>query len=74
MLDSVPAIRRSFPAGNSATRGLVRGPEALRHCLATVLPIACFRRYMPRLGKMLTTNVTSVNRGTTNGVGGPKNG
>ena len=31
-----------FPAGNPATRCLLHGPEALRHCLATVLPIAAF--------------------------------
>jgi hypothetical protein len=31
-----------FSAGNPATRCLLLGPEALRHCLATVLPIAVF--------------------------------
>jgi hypothetical protein len=50
-----------FPAGNPATLLLVHGPEALRHCLATVLPIAVFRRYVPRLVRIVIAITNEVN-------------
>src|SRR5438034_8641515 len=62
------------PAGNPATRCLVHGPEALRHCLATVLPIAVFRRYMPRLVTIVDYKRGRVNRDTTNGPVRPTSG
>ena len=51
-----------FPAGNPATPLLLHGPEALRHCLATVLPIAVFRRNMPRLVRMVVAIAIEVNK------------
>ena len=51
-----------FPAGNPATLLLVHGPEALRHCLATVLPIAAFRRNVPRLVRIVIAIAIAVNR------------
>src|SRR6266508_3763055 len=62
------------PAGNPATRCLVHGPEALRHCLATVLPITVFRRYMPRLVTRGDYNRGRVNPDTTNGLVRPTSG
>ena len=50
-----------FPAGNSATLLLLHGPEALRHCLATVLPIALFRRNVPRLVRIVIAITIEVN-------------
>ena len=76
MLDTVSRSRSTaeFPAGNPATRCLLHGPEALRHCLATVLPKAVFRRYVPRLVTMVDYNRGRVNRDTTNGPVGPTSG
>jgi len=76
VLDTVSRSRSTaeFPAGNPATRCLLRGPEALRHCLATVLPIAVFRRYVSRLVMMVDYNRGRVNRDTTNGPVGPTSG
>src|SRR5437660_12923671 len=62
------------PAGNPATRCLVHGPEALRHCLATVLPMAVFRHYMPLLVTIVDYKRGRVNRDTTNGPVRPTSG
>jgi hypothetical protein len=57
-----------FPAGNPATLLLIHGPEALRHCLSTVLPIAVFRRNVPRQVRIVIAIAIEVNRDTTDGT------
>jgi hypothetical protein len=50
-----------FPAGNPATLLLVHGPEALRHCLATVLPMYCFSSQYAATGQIVLAIVIEVN-------------